>query len=400
MPVYVDSLSRIIDFVEQLAAADTAGVEPMAHPLADQVQRLRAGRGHRDRTSASKFQHNAPQRRSRPVSRAQGHRVRRIRHGARRARRRSQPSFAAGSMSRRTNHAYLTVSELAAGLRARQFSSVELTQHLLERIERLDPALNAFITVTRDRALADARAADAALARGEGGPLTGVPIAHKDIFCTDGIRTTCGSKMLDNFVAPYDATVVARLARRRHGAARQDQHGRVRDGLVERDQLLRPGAESVGPSHACRAAPPVAPPRRSRRASRRPRAAPTPAARSASPPRSTDLTGLKPTYGRVSRYGMIAFASSLDQAGVLDALGRGRRAAARSDGGLRPARFDQCRSRRCRDYVGGARSAAQGPARRHRARILRRRARPAGRQRCVRAAIDAAAARRAPWSAK
>ena len=102
----------------------------------------------------------------------------------------------------------LTVSELAAGLRARKFSSLDLTLHFLGRIERLGPELNAFVTVTADRALADARAADEALARGEGGPLTGVPVAHKDIFCTDGIRTTCSSKMLSGFVAPYDATVV------------------------------------------------------------------------------------------------------------------------------------------------------------------------------------------------
>ena len=104
----------------------------------------------------------------------------------------------------------LTVAELAAGLRARKFSSLELTLHFLGRIERLAPELNAFVTVTAERALDDARTADEVLARGAGGPLTGVPIAHKDIFCTDGIRTTCGSRMLSNFVAPYDATVVER----------------------------------------------------------------------------------------------------------------------------------------------------------------------------------------------
>ena len=93
-----------------------------------------------------------------------------------------------------------TVAELAAGLRARRFSSLELTLHLLGRIERLGPDLNAFVSVTADRALDDARRADELLARGEGGPLTGVPVAHKDIFCTDGIRTTCSSKMLSNFV--------------------------------------------------------------------------------------------------------------------------------------------------------------------------------------------------------
>src|SRR6476619_7347280 len=104
----------------------------------------------------------------------------------------------------------LTVSELAAGLKARRFSSEEVTRHYLDRIERLAPQLNAFVTVTADRALADAGAADAVLAKGDGSPLTGVPVAHKDIFCTDGILTTCGSKMLASFVAPYDATVVER----------------------------------------------------------------------------------------------------------------------------------------------------------------------------------------------
>ncbi len=104
-----------------------------------------------------------------------------------------------------------TAAEIGRGLAARKFSSVEVTRHFLERIERANPALNAFVTVTTERALADAKRADARLARGEGGPLTGVPLAHKDIFCTSGILTSCGSRMLANFVAPYDATVVERL---------------------------------------------------------------------------------------------------------------------------------------------------------------------------------------------
>ena len=105
-----------------------------------------------------------------------------------------------------------TLAELAAGLRARRFSSVELTQHFLTRIERLNPALNALITVTGDQALGAAAQADKQLASGDSGALTGLPIAHKDIFCTDGVLTTCGSRMLSNFVAPYDATVVERLS--------------------------------------------------------------------------------------------------------------------------------------------------------------------------------------------
>src|SRR5687767_10977240 len=107
---------------------------------------------------------------------------------------------------------HLTLAELSEGLRARQFSSVELAKHFLSRIERLNPALNAFVTVTADQALSAAATADAMLASGEAGELAGLPLAHKDIFCTDGVLTTCGSKMLSNFVAPYDATVVEKLS--------------------------------------------------------------------------------------------------------------------------------------------------------------------------------------------
>src|ERR1700675_4771730 len=105
----------------------------------------------------------------------------------------------------------LFIGELADRLSKREISSVELTRHFLSRIERLNPALNAFITLTAERALIDAAAADARLGNGERGPLLGIPLIHKDIFCTDGVKTSCGSRMLDNFVAPYDATVVARL---------------------------------------------------------------------------------------------------------------------------------------------------------------------------------------------
>src|SRR6202046_5436347 len=102
----------------------------------------------------------------------------------------------------------LFIGELAERLVKRQISSVELTRHFLSRIERLNPALNAFITLTPERALQDAAAADARLSSGEKGPLLGIPLIHKDIFCTDGVKTSCGSRMLDNFVSPYDATVV------------------------------------------------------------------------------------------------------------------------------------------------------------------------------------------------
>ncbi len=210
----------------------------------------------------------------------------------------------------------LTVAELAAGLQARRFSSLDLTLHFLGRIERLAPELNAFVTVTADRALADARAADERLAKGEGGPLTGVPIAHKDIFCTDGILTTCSSKMLSKFVSPYDATVVERWRAAGTvllGKTNMDEFAMGSSnetsfyGPVKNPWDLKrvPGGSSGGSAAAvagCLA----------------PAASGTDTGGSIRQPASlTNLTGIKPTYGRVSRYGMIAFASSLDQAGVL-----------------------------------------------------------------------------------
>jgi aspartyl-tRNA(Asn)/glutamyl-tRNA(Gln) amidotransferase subunit A len=104
-----------------------------------------------------------------------------------------------------------TLAELSRALQSGEFSSVELTRHFLERIERLDPQLNSFITVTAERAIAAAEAADARRRSGDAGALTGVPIAHKDIFCTKGVRTSCGSRMLDGFIAPYESTVTSRL---------------------------------------------------------------------------------------------------------------------------------------------------------------------------------------------
>jgi aspartyl-tRNA(Asn)/glutamyl-tRNA(Gln) amidotransferase subunit A len=211
-----------------------------------------------------------------------------------------------------------TLSELVSGLRRREFSSVELAEEFLGRIERNQPALNAFISVTRDEALAAARAADRALAGGGGGTLTGVPIAHKDIFCTRGVRTTCGSRMLEGFVSPYDATVVARL--RSAGAVllgktnmdefamgssnETSYYGAVRNPWNPR---LVPGGSSGG-SAAAVAARLV------------PAATGTDTGGSIRQPAALcGITGIKPTYGRVSRYGMVAFASSLDQGGVLAA---------------------------------------------------------------------------------
>ena len=104
-----------------------------------------------------------------------------------------------------------SVAELARALFARRLSSVELTQDLLARIDAANPALNAFLTVDRDGALAQAKAADARLASGDATPLTGIPLAHKDVIMTEGLRTTCGSRMLQDFVAPYSAFVAEKL---------------------------------------------------------------------------------------------------------------------------------------------------------------------------------------------
>ncbi|MDH4014623.1 MAG: Asp-tRNA(Asn)/Glu-tRNA(Gln) amidotransferase subunit GatA [Chromatiales bacterium] len=211
-----------------------------------------------------------------------------------------------------------TLAELSAALQAREFSSEALTGHYLERIGRLDPALNSFVTVTADEAMAAAAAADRRIAAGEAGPLTGIPIAHKDIFCTSGVRTSCGSRMLDNFVSPYDATVVARLKAAgvvMLGKTNMDEfamgssnetsfYGPVRNPW---DTARVPGGSSGGSAAAVAA----------RLA---PGATGTDTGGSIRQPAAlTGITGLKPTYGRVSRFGMIAFASSLDQAGTLTA---------------------------------------------------------------------------------
>lgn len=210
----------------------------------------------------------------------------------------------------------LTLSEMAAGLRAKRFSSVELTQHFLDRIKAHNSTLNAFITITQEQALGAARAADDQRASGGQQSLLGLPIAHKDIFCTDGVLTTCASKMLSNFVAPYDATVVRKLADAgvvMLGKTNMDEFAMGSSnetswyGAVKNPWDLKkvPGGSSGGSAAAVAAR--IAP-----------GATGTDTGGSIRQPAAlTSLTGIKPTYGRVSRYGMIAFASSLDQAGVL-----------------------------------------------------------------------------------
>ena len=193
---------------------------------------------------------------------------------------------------------------------------MELTRHFLARIARLDRDLNAFITVEADVAMAQAERADERLAAGEATLLTGIPIAHKDIFCTRGVRTSCGSRMLDNFVSPYDATAVERLEEAGAvmlGKTNMDEfamgssnetsyYGPVRNPW-DRDTV--PGGSSGG-SAAAVAALLV------------PGATGTDTGGSIRQPAALcGITGIKPTYGRVSRWGMVAFASSLDQAGTL-----------------------------------------------------------------------------------
>ena len=209
-----------------------------------------------------------------------------------------------------------TVSELSAALSAQKISSVELTKLFIARAKSLNPRLNAFITLDEDRALADARVADERRGKGEGGPLTGVPIAHKDIYCTRGMLTTCGSRMLANFVSPYDAHVIERFGAAgavllgktnmdefAMGSSNETSHfGPVKNPW---DAARVPGGSSGGSAAAVAA-----------RMS--PAATGTDTGGSIRQPAAlTGVSGLKPTYGVVSRFGMIAFASSLDQGGPL-----------------------------------------------------------------------------------
>ena len=209
-----------------------------------------------------------------------------------------------------------SLKELSAALARKQLSSVELAGLFLQRIERLNPALNAFVTTDREKSLAQAKAADARIAAGSAGPLTGIPIAHKDIFCTRGWLTTCGSKMLSNFVSPYDAAVIERFAAAGAvtlGKTNMDEFAMGSSnetsffGPVKNpwDAACVPGGSSGGSAAAVSAR-------------LTPAATGTDTGGSIRQPAALcGLTGLKPTYGVVSRYGMIAFASSLDQGGPM-----------------------------------------------------------------------------------
>ena len=213
-----------------------------------------------------------------------------------------------------------SVSELSRVLESGKVSSVELTRQFLDRLKQEDGKYNSFITISEEQAMADARAADEMRAAGKATAWTGVPFAHKDIFCTNGVATTCGSKMLENFVPPYDATVTEKF--RQAGAVclgktnmdefamgsstESSYFGATANPWgLNGDEKRVPGGSSGG-SAAAVAARLV------------PAATATDTGGSIRQPAALcGVTGLKPTYGRVSRYGMIAFASSLDQGGTM-----------------------------------------------------------------------------------
>ena len=209
-----------------------------------------------------------------------------------------------------------TITEILKQLRNKKISSVELTQEYLKRINKFDKKLNAFITVCEDTALKQARAADERREHNETADLLGIPIAQKDIFCTKEIRTSCGSRMLDNFISPYDATVISKFNRAGAimlGKTNMDEFAMGSSnensyyGPVKNPWDLEriPGGSSGGSAAAVAA----------RLA---PAATGTDTGGSIRQPAAfCGITGIKPTYGRVSRYGMVAFASSLDQGGVM-----------------------------------------------------------------------------------
>ncbi|HEY9018234.1 Asp-tRNA(Asn)/Glu-tRNA(Gln) amidotransferase subunit GatA [Thiomicrospira sp.] len=210
----------------------------------------------------------------------------------------------------------LSIKELSALLQSKKISSVELTRYFLDRIQKLDAELNSFVTITPELALQMAEVADAKLAAGNAHPLTGIPMAHKDIFCTDGVKTSCGSKMLDNFIAPYDAHVVTQLKALDMpilGKTNMDEFAMGSStessyyGATKNPWDLKavPGGSSGG-SAAAVAAGLV------------PFASGTDTGGSIRQPASfCGISGIKPTYGAISRFGMISYASSFDQGGPM-----------------------------------------------------------------------------------
>ena len=210
----------------------------------------------------------------------------------------------------------LSLKELSLALENKKFSSVELTQFFLNRIKKFNPILNAFITIDEEKSLAMAKNSDQLIQSGKKTILTGIPIAQKDIFCADGWKTTCGSKMLENFIAPYNSTVVEKF----------NQSGAVNIGKTNMDEFAMGSSNETsyfGPvknpwNHDCVPGGSSGGSAAAVAARLAPAATGTDTGGSIRQPASLcGFTGLKPTYGLVSRYGMIAFASSLDQAGPM-----------------------------------------------------------------------------------
>jgi len=210
----------------------------------------------------------------------------------------------------------LTIKQMSEKLRSGEITSVQLTQHFLDRIDQYDGELNAFVTVTPELAISMAEEADKKIAAGEAELLTGIPVAHKDIFCTDGVKTSCSSKMLDNFIAPYDAHVVTQLKKvgmpilgktnmdefAMGSSSESSYYGPTKNPW---DHRAVPGGSSGG------AAAVIA-------AGLAPLATGTDTGGSIRQPAAfCGITGIKPTYGSVSRFGIIAYASSFDQAGPM-----------------------------------------------------------------------------------
>ena len=210
----------------------------------------------------------------------------------------------------------LSVKQMSEKLHAGEITSVELTQHYLDRISKYDPELNAYVTVTPELALEMARDADEQLKAGTAGLLTGIPVAHKDIFCTDGVKTTCSSKMLDNFIAPYDAHVVTLLKKAGMPILGKTNMDEFAMGSSSESSYFGPtknpwDLNAVPGGSSGGAAAVIA-------ANLAPMATGTDTGGSIRQPASfCGITGIKPTYGTVSRFGIIAYASSFDQAGPM-----------------------------------------------------------------------------------
>ena len=209
-----------------------------------------------------------------------------------------------------------TIAQLSDGLKKGEFSSCEITRSYLDQIDAHDKKYNSYITVTADQAMQQAATADKAIAAGTASPMTGIPIAHKDIFCTKGVRTSAGSKMLDNFISPYDATIIEKFNAVQSISLGKTNMDEFAMGSSNENSYYGPvinpwGENRVPGGSSGGSAAAVA-------AQLAPGSTGTDTGGSIRQPCAlTNLTGIKPTYGRVSRFGMIAFASSLDQAGPI-----------------------------------------------------------------------------------